>query len=114
MWCGGARWRAVEEAGDAFYRAGMFHKELKNEYDMQNALTEAAKAFRKGTSHDRSMEIMTDLVIPHMLENGKHGQAAKVSGGAHDVCVAGCPPPSPRLGSVWSSLTSAVAAWSYR
>jgi hypothetical protein len=67
-----------EEAGNAFYRAGAFQKELKNDYEMQAAFTEAAKAFRKGTSHDRSVEILNDLVIPHMLETGKHGQAAKV------------------------------------
>ncbi len=46
----------------------------------RQAYLEAAKAFRMGTAHDRSVEILTSSVIPGMLEGGKHGQAAKVLG----------------------------------
>jgi len=75
-----------EDAGNAFVRAGSLQKELREEYEMQLAYTEAAKSFRKGTSHDRSVELLNDIVIPNMLENGKHGQAAKLYQEIAEMC----------------------------
>lgn len=69
---------AVDDAGDVYARAAELFRTVEEEYDAASAVADAIKAYRQGLNHDRAVSLAMDVLVPSLLESGKHGQAAKV------------------------------------
>lgn len=69
------RW---DEAGEAFMKSAGLYAQLGEDNEVLTCFTEAARSYRRSTHHDRAVDIFENNVIPRLLENGRHGQAAKL------------------------------------